>query len=133
MSEAPERICSVDCGMEAPECQCRLNIPEMAAYAFETDFSPASCANDVIWLGGRKYVAADLSVAEAARVLLEAMPLARHVVEEMHKQIDWCRNHQITNEISHPSQLDGGTTCAEDIQDAWEAALRALAKEPSHD
>lgn len=51
-----------------------------------------------------------------------------------HHQIDWCRNDQNTSEPEHESQYDfhlgikAGTSCGEDIVDAYHAML-AAAKE----
>lgn len=45
----------------------------------------------------------------------------------MHHQIDWCRDDQDTHVPEHPSQTDNGigTTCKQDICDAYEAAISA--------
>lgn len=50
-----------------------------------------------------------------------------------HHQIDWCRNDQNTHEVEHPSQTaDGiGTTCGQDILDAWRAMLSAVPAAPT--
>ena len=71
--------------------------------------------------------ACEVTVQEAARVLLSAGSLPSEAVVEAHKRIDWCRNDQNTHRPEHPSQRPG-SSCAEDIQDAWGAALRALAQ-----
>jgi hypothetical protein len=48
-----------------------------------------------------------------------------------HHQIDWCRNDQATHLPEHPSQTDNGvgTTCKQDICDAWSAMLAASDRE----
>lgn len=45
----------------------------------------------------------------------------------MHHQIDWCRDDQDTHVPEHPSQTDNGigTTCKQDICDAYKAAISA--------
>ena len=90
---------------------------------------------------GRLYIADDeglipytVTPQEAAKVLLAMGGLpANGPVEAFHREIDWCRDNQNTSEPFHTSQLDGGTSCAEDIQDAWEAALRAIVEPPVAD
>lgn len=77
---------------------------------------------------GTEYLRADLAIptpAQAAKVLLAAGPLPTMAVEAAHNEIDWCRDNQNTRVSDHPSQRPG-TSCAEDIQDAWRAALRAI-------
>ena len=71
----------------------------------------------------------EVSVAEAARVLLAAGSLPTDAVRAAHHQIDWCRNAQNTYDPYQPDEDLVGTNCAEDVQGAWAAALRALAGE----
>lgn len=71
-----------------------------------------------------------------ARTALEAA-LADHVVVPrepteamifaMHHQIDWCRDDQNTYALEHTSQTDNGigTTCKQDILDAYRAMISA--------
>ena len=44
-----------------------------------------------------------------------------------HREIDWCRNNQNTHTNDHPTQTRGGigTTCKQDLIDAWGAMLAA--------
>lgn len=58
------------------------------------------------------------------RIPTQAMILAGH------HQIDWCRDDQQTHVPEHPSQHEGvGTTCKQDICDAWTAMLTAATKD----
>lgn len=71
-----------------------------------------------------------ITVAQAAQVLLEAGNLPDFAVNAAHQQIDWSRDDQKTHRPNDPSQTrSGGTSCATDVQDAWREALRALAQE----
>lgn len=70
-----------------------------------------------------------VTVQEAARVLLRAGGLTEKALLAAHNQIDWHRDGQMTESPYDPSQTcGGGTSCAQDVQDAWLAALRALSE-----
>lgn len=48
------------------------------------------------------------------------------MIQEAHRQIDWCRNEENTHRPDHPSQTNGGgTSCRQDLIDAWDAMLAA--------
>jgi hypothetical protein len=87
-----------------------------------------------------------LSLDDATSFLALLSPLAAgtHVIapveptEEMilkgHHQIDWCRDKQDTSVPEHETQRwtvgkeTGGTTCGDDIRDAYRAMLSANQK-----
>jgi len=80
-------------------------------------------------------------VAKAIRALEptsgEYVVVPREPTEAMilagHHQIDWCRDDQQTHIPEHPSQQHEGlgTTCKQDICDAWTAMLNAATKDGS--
>lgn len=53
------------------------------------------------------------------------------IIRAMHHKIDWCRDDQNTYEVEHPSQNPNGvgTTCKQDICDAYRAMIEALRRE----
>ncbi len=68
----------------------------------------------------------DLSPASGDYVVVPREP-TEAMIWAGHHEIDWCRNGQATHIPDHPSQIDDGvgTTCKQDICDAWIAMLNA--------
>lgn len=79
---------------------------------------------------------AELAQPDTVRVPREP---TRAMLEAGHQQIDWSRSDVNTNTMDHPSQtevwIDGkvvahaGSTCEEDLRDAWAAMIAAAPKE----
>lgn len=74
--------------------------------------------------------AAPLPAAGVDMVLVPREP-TDEMLKAGHQQIDWCRNTQRTATYDDPSQKEViggkpvGTTCKEDLRDAWHAMLAA--------
>lgn len=72
----------------------------------------------------------------AHHILVPVKPTPEMLLAGHHK-IDWCRDGQKTNVMEDPSQVEVisghtiGTTCKQDLADAWEAMLAAAPPAPA--
>lgn len=65
---------------------------------------------------------------------LVPVAMTADMVLAAHRQIDWCRNDQNTHRPTHESQTEhGGTSCEDDLRDAWRDALAAAPPPPRQD